>query len=314
MSEVGVAAPYTALLFVAAFGLVARRLARGAQPVVAVWTLTIGSLLSASAGLAVLAMLSLPLVGSDDALTDYAHISVRVLARADGSGVAIAPAAFAVLVVLLGRVAVRLIKDRRTFAAAARLSAATVCTSDRLLVLPTSDVDAYTLAGRPGIIVATRGLLSRLSSAERRAVLAHERAHLDHHHHWHVRLVGLAATMNPLLWQVPAVAAYVVERWADEVSAAATSRTTAATALARIADAARVHRVRGSAALAAAAYAVDARLVELSTGPRRTRLLSVALPASLTALALAATAITTGRTWWVLTLAMHGATRVLPAR
>ena len=46
---------------------------------------------------------------------------------------------------------------------------------------------AYSVAGKPGFVVATQGLSSALSGGERDAVLAHERAHLSGGHH---RIVG----------------------------------------------------------------------------------------------------------------------------
>lgn len=54
---------------------------------------------------------------------------------------------------------------------------------------------AYTLGGRDGRVVVSRGLLALLDAGEREAVLAHERAHLRLQHHrllWFARVVSAA--------------------------------------------------------------------------------------------------------------------------
>ena len=77
--------------------------------------------------------------------------------------------------------------------AAHRLAAALSATGGELVVLDDVDHQAYAVPGRPGRIVVSSGLLRALTAAERRGVLAHERAHLRHHHHVHHTAAQLAA-------------------------------------------------------------------------------------------------------------------------
>jgi hypothetical protein len=100
---------------------------------------------------------------------------------------------------------------------------------------------AVALPGHPGEVLVTTGMLRMLGAAERRAVLAHERAHLAHRHHAAALLVGAAAAVNPLLRPVRDTVGYLVERWADEEAAASVGdRELVARAVARAALATRV--------------------------------------------------------------------------
>ncbi|WP_439659471.1 M56 family metallopeptidase [Lentzea sp. HUAS TT2] len=77
---------------------------------------------------------------------------------------------------------------------------------------------AYSLAGRPALIVATDGLNEHLSEASVAAVIEHERAHILGHHHL---LVGLARALasavpwTPLTRRSPELVAALVELAAD---------------------------------------------------------------------------------------------------
>ncbi|MBM9618796.1 M56 family metallopeptidase [Streptomyces zhihengii] len=91
-------------------------------------------------------------------------------------------------------------------------------------VLPDSTPYAYALPGtgrRTGRVVVTRGMLSALEPAERRALFAHERAHLAGRHHRLLLAVQLAARANPFLRPLRTAVTYTAERWADEEAAAA---------------------------------------------------------------------------------------------
>ncbi|WP_372350188.1 M56 family metallopeptidase [Streptomyces sp. KL116D] len=89
----------------------------------------------------------------------------------------------------------------------------------RIAVLPDDIPYAHTLP--EGRIVVSTGMLAGLGSAERRALFAHERAHLAGRHHRHLLLVGLAARANPFLRPLRTAVTYTVERWADEDAARA---------------------------------------------------------------------------------------------
>ncbi|GGL64818.1 membrane protein [Streptomyces fumigatiscleroticus] len=80
---------------------------------------------------------------------------------------------------------------------------------------------AYALpgGGARDRIVVTTALLAGLEAAERRALFAHERAHLAARHHRFLLVVQLAARANPFLGPLRTAVSYTTERWADEEAA-----------------------------------------------------------------------------------------------
>ncbi len=84
-----------------------------------------------------------------------------------------------------------------------------------MVVVDSDSSLAYSVAGRAGQIVVSKGLLARLTPDERRVVFAHEAAHLRFRHH---RLLWLAdvAALNPMLRPTRARLRFALERWADE--------------------------------------------------------------------------------------------------
>jgi Zn-dependent protease with chaperone function len=89
-------------------------------------------------------------------------------------------------------------------------------------VLPDPVPYAHTLparGSRRGRVLVSTGMLAALEPLERRALFAHERAHLDGRHHRYLLLAGLAARANPFLRPLRTSVAYGVERWADEEAA-----------------------------------------------------------------------------------------------
>ncbi|MGP3684496.1 M56 family metallopeptidase [Streptomyces sp. IBSNAI002] len=104
-------------------------------------------------------------------------------------------------------------------------------------VLPDEIPYAYALpGGRRDRIVVSTGMLAALSSRERRALFAHERAHLAGGHHRFLLAVQLAARANPFLRPLRSAVTYTAERWADEEAARAVgSRRTVAVAIGRAA-------------------------------------------------------------------------------
>jgi beta-lactamase regulating signal transducer with metallopeptidase domain len=114
-------------------------------------------------------------------------------------------------------------------------------------------------------------MLAALSGPERRVLLAHERAHLRARHHWHAEVVQAAIALNPVLVGVRAASAYLCERWADEVAAAAVgNRRLAATSLARAALAASDSSCP-PAAFGYHAVGVRSRVAALQAPPARPR-------------------------------------------
>ncbi|MFF8959544.1 M56 family metallopeptidase [Streptomyces sp. NPDC014894] len=108
--------------------------------------------------------------------------------------------------------------------------------ADPVAILPDPAPYAYALPGRAGRIVVTTGMLAELDASERRALLAHEGAHLAARHHRFLLTVRLAARANPFLRPLGTAVAYTAERWADETAADAVgSRRTVARAVGKAA-------------------------------------------------------------------------------
>ncbi|WP_411118771.1 M56 family metallopeptidase [Streptomyces sp. 058-1L] len=91
-----------------------------------------------------------------------------------------------------------------------------------LAVLPDDEPYAYALPGSPGRVMVSTAMLTALDPAERRALLAHERAHLEGRHHRLLLATRLAGCVNPLLQPLGAALVYSTERWADEEAARVT--------------------------------------------------------------------------------------------
>ncbi|GAA4445489.1 M48 family metalloprotease [Phytohabitans houttuyneae] len=99
---------------------------------------------------------------------------------------------------------------------------------------------AVAVPGRPGHVLVTTGMLRALDAGERRAMLAHERAHLTRRHHRFVSWAAAAAAVDPFLAPVRDEVAHQAERWADEEAAAVVGdRALVARAVARAALAGR---------------------------------------------------------------------------
>ncbi|MFD8141866.1 M56 family metallopeptidase [Streptomyces sp. NPDC059708] len=146
------------------------------------------------------------------------------------------PALLAVLVSCLGAGWRHHRVRRRAARAVAGLAGRSVA------VLPDPVPYAYALPGRRGggQVVVSTGMLSGLAPGERRALFAHERAHLSGRHDRFLLTVQLAARANPFLRPLRTAVAFTAERWADEEAAARTgSRRTVALAVGKSALASR---------------------------------------------------------------------------
>lgn len=186
-------------------------------------------------------------------------------------------AAFAALVLTaLGVVAClrRMVMGARERSRLRRASADT-----ELAVVDLATPVAVALPGRPGRIVVSPSMLRALDAEDRRALLAHERAHLRLRHHLYQATVDVAAAINPVLIPLRARVRYCMERWADEESAGELGeRRTVARALARAGLAVAGHN------LPAAAFAttgVPARVEALLLGPPASRPSRLVWPATL---------------------------------
>jgi Zn-dependent protease with chaperone function len=225
---------YLPPLLSALFGLAAPAVGRRLPPDVATWLLSVGSLLAAAASTASLALLGMTVVGQSPLLAARGHWSGAALRHADPVSTPIAVVATAVLLALAARFTAAGARRLRALRDAGRLAAALPAAGGELAVVDDPSPHACAVPGRPGRIVVSTGLLRGLDAAERRAVLAHERAHLMHRHHLHQTVARLATAANPLLGRLPAAVAFAAERWADEEAAATVRRDIVADALTHV--------------------------------------------------------------------------------
>jgi Zn-dependent protease with chaperone function len=224
---------YLPLLLSAVFAVAAPVLARRLPPHVATWLLSAGGLVAAAASSASLGLLALDGLAQAPLLAAHGQWSGTVLRQHDPLTVPIG----ALATVAVGVLAVRFLRtgSRRLVAVtgAHRLARGLPGGTGELSVLDSGDRHAFAVPGRPGRIAVTTGLLRSLDGGQRRALLAHERSHLRHHHHLHHTACQLAAAVNPLLHRLPAAVELATERWADEDAAAVCPRDTVAGALTR---------------------------------------------------------------------------------
>lgn len=272
---------YVPFLITAVFAACAPRLTRRLPPAVGTWLLSVGGLLTAATSIASLTLLGFTLIGQNSVLAQRGQWSDAALRHHDPVATPIAALALITIVVLAARFAA--VGGRRLFALrdAYALANALPGAGGELAVIDGADVQAYAVPGRPGRIVVSRGLLRSFDADERRAVLAHERAHLAHHHHLHQTVAQLAAAANPTLFRLPAAVSLSTERWADEVAAKSCHRTTVAAALAHAAiDGIQAHPTP-LVALGAAATDVLQRVHALRAPAPRLTLWRVTLVAAL---------------------------------
>ncbi len=138
-----------------------------------------------------------------------------------------------------------------------------------------------------GRIGLSTGMLRGLDPAERRALLAHESAHLRYRHFWWVAAADLAAAVCPMLRPTARAVAAAAERWADEHAAAVVEdRRVVARALARAALLA-ASNPSPSGALPAVDGGVVGRVHAMLAPPPRRRLVPAWLLVILVALSIA---------------------------
>lgn len=152
-----------------------------------------------------------------------------------------------------------------------------------LLVLADDVPRAFAVPGRQPAIVVSRGMLRALDGGERQVLLAHERAHLRHHHDTYQLVADLAAATSPFLGPLRHQVAYALERWADEQAADQVhSRELAARSLAKAALASAAAR---RPALSFERFRVTDRVTALQRSPAPTHPPFVLVVLSLVAVA-----------------------------
>ncbi|MFE1983133.1 M56 family metallopeptidase [Streptomyces mirabilis] len=232
------------------------------SPALAARVLTIAAVLAATASTWALLLLATTLVNEAPHVATEAGEDGRRLPEP-------VPVAIAVVaIMLLWLIGFRLVRALRAHYATRRVLER-LCEGhppdSELIVAASSTPRAFAIPGSPGRILVTAAMLSALEPAERRVLLAHERAHLAHRHSVLSTAVTLAAA-NPVLAPVRTTVAFLVERWADEEAARRVGdRRTTARALARAALVAQ--RARPGCALSFSEHAVTRRIAALQTAP-----------------------------------------------
>jgi len=198
-----------AAVIVATMGIA--RFAHRLRPWLAAWILT---LLSAAAVTASAGALSAVIVAQ---LASVPWLAARV-----GWCVKMAGGPLPLVAVVAALLAAGSAACNLTRAARRQRSEARGFGADPVVVVPSASVVALAVPGRfgkPGQIVVTTGMLGALDPDERRAMFAHELAHLALRHHLFRRVSGLAAAGLPFLRTVHLEVGFATERWADERAA-----------------------------------------------------------------------------------------------
>ena len=149
-----------------------------------------------------------------------------------------------------------------------------------VVVVDAAQPTAYCVAGRPHAIVVTTAALGILDPHELDAVLAHEQAHIDgHHHRILITLRALAASMPklPLFAKASSAVARLLEMRADDAAVRGCGIDALLSGLANLAG----HPAMAVERLGAADTAVVARATRLAAPPQllvqwRSRVLAAA--------------------------------------
>jgi hypothetical protein len=252
-------------------------------PALASWLAALSSVVLTAGAAISLGLFSLAGLAGLSVVARVGHLSTTTL-RSDG--IVDLPLDSVASVLLLGAViaaVVAVVNRARAIGQAYRLTRRLARRSgagSELLVLPGEQPIAHALPGRPGRIVVSSSMLNLLGPAERRALLAHERAHLAGSHHLFVAVVDVMAAANPLLRPLRKVVRYTTERWADEIAAGKVGdRSVVAKAVGKAALATKSvtdgQPVTTAVTMAAAAGEVPRRVAALLIAPpaRRLRLI-----------------------------------------
>lgn len=180
----------------------------------------------------------------------------------------------------------RVVAQRRAHRAHLHALAVTALShADGVLWLEHDAPFAYSISGRPGLVVASTGL-NRLPANQRSAVLHHERHHLRHRHHWLVMVAGAitdALPHVPLFRAVARATGTLTELAADHRAARDCGTDAVAGALLALGQPQRVTALRGFPRRPR--HRVGAHLLALATGGVMPATLGAALLAAAITLA-----------------------------
>lgn len=209
---------YLPLYLGVVLAIVAPRLAGTLPPRAGMWCLTTAASAAALSWLYSLVTIALTGLIRTSFVARQGHWSADEWRQVDPVGVWAAYASGIALIVCLGLLGRAVRRELATARQIHRLTRA-FATDDAVVFVDDDMPHAYAVGGRSPRIVVSRGLLRMLCAAERRAVLSHEKAHVRHRHHMHLRVIRLAAAAHPLLRGCVPAGALAVERWADEEAA-----------------------------------------------------------------------------------------------
>ncbi|MFI0965070.1 M48 family metalloprotease [Streptomyces sp. NPDC021080] len=254
---------YVPLVLALLLTAIAPPVGRRVSPGLAARVLVTAAALTAAASTWALLLLAATLVDQAPAVIAEAGEEGRVLPEPVPETVAV------LAVAALAVIAHRLLRVARAHMATRRILHK-LCEGhppdSELVVAASPTPHAFAIPGRPGRILVTAAMLGALEPAERRVLLAHERAHLRHRHAALTTAATLAAAANPLLVPVRDTVSFLLERWADEEAASTVGdRNTTARALARAALVSQ--RARAGCALHFSEHAVTRRIAALQTAP-----------------------------------------------
>lgn len=283
-----------------------RWLAGRLHPVLASWLVLISAIVLATCSTLALGLLMLAALSVVSLFARLGHWQPAEVRHLDAVHLPVDLTATVLLTVFAGMAVTVAVSRMRALADAYRMASQCPRGSD-LMVLEDDRPLAHALPGRPGRIVVSTTMLATLAPAERRALLAHERAHLDNSHHLFVAVVDVLAAANPLLRPLTEVIRFVTERWADEIAAGKVGdRSVVAHAVGKAALASRDRPVAPGVALAATAGPVPRRVAALLATPPVYRIRSVLLSPTGVFVMIACTMVT-GSVWFSLDAAtdMH---------
>lgn len=301
---------YLPLLVSAVLALVAPRVGRRMPPRAGVWAMACAAVVAAGTWVTELAILAFTAVGQVPLVAARGSWSVSVLAAEDPVSREVAAACAGAVLVVLCSLSVASWRRGRALVGAWRECRELAAGGD-LAVLDDPVPTAFAVLGMPGRVVVSSGMLRLLDAQERRAVLAHERAHLRHRHHLFSLVLHLTAVVDPLLRPLERAGAFAVERWADEEAGAVVAdRPLVARAIARAALASsRAGQAKAGgqaeAGLPAAGGPVPQRVRALLAPPMPHRVGAAVTFAVLMAACCGSLAVTTHDTELLFEAAMH---------
>jgi hypothetical protein len=292
-------AVYLPLILPALAVPVVRWVAGRLHPMLASWLVLVAALVLATCATIALGLLMLAAMSVMSVFARLGHWSPKEVRHLDAVHLPIDLSASVLLLVFAVMAVAAGVSRIRALIEAHRMARECPHGSE-LLVLADERPLAHALPGRPGRIVVSTTMLATLAPPERRALLAHERAHLAGAHHLFVAVVDVLAAANPLLRPLTKVIRYTTERWADEVAAGHVGdRSVVARAVGKAALAGRGHHTRPRIALAATTGPVPRRVAALLTAPPVYRLRAVLLsPPGV--FAILAFGLVTGSVWFSL--------------